>query len=77
MISPDFRRGYVEALGRHVSRGDEATLRDGYELGRRAVAEGCSAIELAAIHHDALAASLRSSRRVDAADVVAAAAAFF
>lgn len=77
MITPDFRRAYVEALGRHVSRGDEATLRDGYELGRRAVAEGCSALELAAIHHDALAASLRSTSDVEPADVVAAVSAFF
>ena len=77
MISPEFRRGYVDALGRHVGHGDEATLRDGYELGRRAVAEGCSALELAAIHHDALAASVRWQSSAEAADLVAAAAAFF
>jgi hypothetical protein len=74
---PELRRAYVTALDRHVAAADEATLRDGYELGRRAVADGCSALELAAIHHDALAASLRDRPDARPASVVAAAAAFF
>jgi hypothetical protein len=77
MISSAFRRNYVEALDRHTRRATEATLRDGYELGRRAVAEGCSALELAAIHHEALAASLPAVSDNAAADVVVAAASFF
>lgn len=72
-----FRSDYLAALQRHVRRGNEATLRAGYELGRRAVSEGVSALELAGLHHDALETSLRSGSGAAAPDVVTAAGAFF
>ena len=57
-----FRSEYVTALHLHVVERGETTLRDGYELGRRALAEGVSALDLAAIHHDALASSLTKAQ---------------
>ena len=77
ITSVRFRSEYVLALHEHVVRGDETTLRSGYELGRRAVSEGVSALDLAAVHHDALAASLGSTTPERTAEVVTAAAAFF
>jgi hypothetical protein len=72
-----FRSEYVAALHLHVVDRGETTLRDGYELGRRALAEGVSALDLAAIHHDALASSLEPIERERMPEVIAAAAAFF
>jgi hypothetical protein len=53
------RPEYADALRAHAQDPDERTLRVGYELGRRAVEEGVSALELAAVHHDVLDAALR------------------
>jgi GAF domain-containing protein len=76
VIGPELRHSYALALRRHVRAADEATLREGYELGRRAVEDRCSALELAAIHHDALVAALRET--ADPPElVVSSAAAFF
>jgi GAF domain-containing protein len=72
-----FRSEYVAALHRHMADRGETTLRDGYELGRRALAERVSALDLAAIHHDALASSLDGTRRERMPEIIAAAAAFF
>ena len=46
---------YAEALSRYLETGDEAGLEAAYALGRRAVAERRSVLELSADHHDALA----------------------
>ena len=72
-----YRSRYVVALHRHVLRGDETTLREGYELGRAAVAESVSVLDLAAVHHDALLSALEAAQPDHAAEVVTAAAAFF
>jgi signal transduction histidine kinase len=45
---------YRAALDRYISDSDEAALGQGYELGRRALAEGKSLMEIATIHHEAL-----------------------
>jgi GAF domain-containing protein len=70
------RGAYVAALREHVRRGDEATLRAGYELGRAGVADGLGTLELAAIHHDGLV-HLLHEEPADAEALVAAAGAFF
>ena len=75
--SARFRFEYAPALLEHVTHGDETTLRHGYELGRTAVADGISALDLAAIHHEALESALRATGFESASEVIAAAAAFF
>jgi signal transduction histidine kinase len=50
----DFAEEYRAALEQYISESDEAALGRGYELGRRALAEGKSLMEMAAIHHQAL-----------------------
>ena len=77
MISVGFRSDYTAALREHVLRDDEATLRHGYELGRSAVAGGVSALDVAAIHHEALESSLEAARDRRTAEIVRAAAGFF
>lgn len=48
------RAEYRAALGRFLQAGGEEGLLEGYELGRKAIAAGLSALEMAAIHHEAL-----------------------
>jgi signal transduction histidine kinase/CheY-like chemotaxis protein len=45
---------YAEALGRLLASGGEAALTDAYQLGRRALEEGVSIIDLALMHHAVL-----------------------
>jgi Phosphoserine phosphatase RsbU, N-terminal domain len=53
-----FRVAYDAAFWGYLLDPGEPTLRTAYELGRDAVAEGLSALDLAAAHHEVLAAAL-------------------
>jgi signal transduction histidine kinase len=46
---------YAEALERFLSDPCEGTLRGGYEVGRKAIADGVGILEMASIHHAAMA----------------------
>lgn len=60
-------------LARYLAQGDEAVLRQAYELGRRALAEGGGMLEMIEIHHKALAAMLqRQPKPEDSVRTVAA-----
>lgn len=54
----DLSSAYAEAFFRYLDAGDEAGLEAAYALGRRAVAERLSVLDLAAAHHDAIGALL-------------------
>jgi hypothetical protein len=73
----DFRRDYAPAFAEYRIDGGEAALRAAYELGRRAVGEGLSVLDLAAAHHDALLAALAEQTTLAEAERVAAAAGDF
>ncbi len=45
---------YVSALEEHVQSGNESTLRRAYDVGREAISEGKSLLEMATFHHIAL-----------------------
>jgi hydroxyacylglutathione hydrolase len=77
VISVGFRTEYTAALRQHVLGEDETTLRQGYELGRSAVAGGVSALDVAAIHHQALESSLETAQDRRTSEIVGAAAGFF
>jgi GAF domain-containing protein len=49
-----FRASYAETVRRQVADPGEAPLRQAYELGRAAVREDLSVLDLAAVHHDVL-----------------------
>jgi GAF domain-containing protein len=61
-IVQGYRARYREAFDRHLAAPAEETLHDAYELGRSAVREGLSVLDLAAVHHEALA---RAQQHVD------------
>ncbi len=73
----DLARSYRVAFLRYLSRGEEAALHSGYELGRSAVAARVSILELARVHHDVLLEALQGARPEDLAAVATSASQFF
>ena len=69
-------RDYRAAFLRYLPRRDEAARHSGYELGRSAVAEGISILELVRMHHQILLEVLRDIRDDDLTDVATAASEF-
>jgi hypothetical protein len=53
---PQFGHSYAQAFEAYLRDPSEATLRSAYELGREAVTRSLSVMDLATVHHDALAA---------------------
>lgn len=72
----DLARDYRAAFLRYLPRRDETARNSGYELGRSAVAEGISILELARLHHEVLLEVLRDTRAEDLTDVATAASEF-
>jgi Phosphoserine phosphatase RsbU, N-terminal domain len=56
VVEHRFRLSYAEAFEAYIREPGEDTLRRGYELGREAVTRSLSVMDLATVHHDALAA---------------------
>ena len=54
----EFLEAYRCALADHLAGIGEAALARAYELGRRAVAEGLGVLEMVALHHEALQATV-------------------
>jgi hypothetical protein len=76
MTLSEVARSYRAALLRYLPRRDEAALHSGYELGRSAVADGISMLELVRIHHDVLVTVLRESAQDELAEIAGAASDF-
>lgn len=71
------QRDYRVAFLRYVSTREEGPLAAAYELGRRAVGEGLSILELSRIHHEVFRTVIQDTRSADLDGVVEAASAFF
>jgi S-adenosylmethionine:diacylglycerol 3-amino-3-carboxypropyl transferase len=76
-VLDDLRRDYRVAFLRHLARREEAALARGYELGRSVLTQGVGLLELAQVHHEVFAETLRDSRAEDVDEVIAAASQFF
>ena len=72
-----FRRDYAPAFLQHLSVGGEPGRRAAYELGRRAVSERLSILELARIHHSVLLDALKTHRTPHELEHIARAASEF
>jgi signal transduction histidine kinase len=55
----DLERAYTQALEDYLSKGGEDALRSAYEIGRATLADGLGVLEMAAMHHAALAQVLQ------------------
>jgi serine phosphatase RsbU (regulator of sigma subunit)/anti-sigma regulatory factor (Ser/Thr protein kinase) len=72
-----FRAEYAAAFADHLSRAGETGLESAYELGRKAVTDGLSLLELAGVHHGVLADCLREAPPGKLDSVSSAATDFF
>ena len=69
------QRNYRAAFLGYLPSRDEKALHEGYQIGRSAVTDGLSILELAQVHHDVLREVLASSQeQLD--DVIAVASEF-
>ena len=57
----ELRRSYAAGLQAYLRDPNERTLRAAYELGREAVTRELDVLDLALVHHEALAAELRAA----------------
>jgi hypothetical protein len=72
----ELTRDYRVAFLLYLPRRQEAALHRGYELGRNAVADGLSILELARIHHEIFLEVLRETPPAELPEVATAASEF-
>ena len=72
-----FRRDYAPAFLQYLSEGGERGRRSAYELGRRAISEHLSILDLARIHHTVLLEVLKTHRTPRELEHIAEAASEF
>ena len=72
----DLARNYRAVFLRYLPRREEAALNGGYELGRAAVTDGVSMLEIARVHHEVLLDVLRDTRPEELTRVSTAASEF-
>ncbi len=73
----DLARDYRVAFLAYLPRRDEAALTRGYQLGRTAVAEGVSILQLAQVHHDVFLRVLTETPADQLPPIAVAASEFF
>ncbi len=69
-------RNYRTSFLRYLPRHDEVALHSGYELGRAALTDGVSVLELVRIHHQVLIDVLQDTAPNDVPELTSAAADF-
>jgi len=69
-------RNYRTAFLRYLPSRDEAALAAGYQIGRSAVSDGLTVVDLVQVHHEVLRDVLRSSTPEELDDVAVTAADF-
>ena len=72
----DVTLDYRVAFQRYLPRRSEAALTDGYDLGRRAIVQKVSMLDLVQVHHVVLTEVLADTPREDIGQVTAAAGDF-
>lgn len=70
-------RDYRAAFLRYLPRREEAALHSGYKLGRSAIADGLSILEVARVHHEVFLEVLRKTTAEELTAVATAASEFF
>lgn len=66
-VAEDYASAYAAALRGFLLAGGEGQLTAAYELGRRAVADGLTVLELSEVHHDAVLAAMAGATDADEA----------
>jgi Phosphoserine phosphatase RsbU, N-terminal domain len=73
----DLKRDYKTGLLRYLVRTDEAPLHTAYVIGRSAVTERLSILDLSRIHHEVLIEILQDTAREDLERIATSASQFF
>jgi hypothetical protein len=76
-IADALRRDYRVAFLTYLPRREEKALHAGYEIGRTAVIEGLSVLELSRIHHEVFRSALSQTPSDQVDELVEAASEFF
>jgi hypothetical protein len=71
-VAQDYRAAFL----RYLPRGDEAALHSGYLLGRGALEDGLSMLEIVRLHHESLLQVLEESRPEEVREIGSRAAEF-
>ena len=72
----NLRRNYRAAFLRYLPRREEAPLHVGYQIGRTAIADGLSILDLAQVHHEVFLEVLQDTDTPDLPRVATAASEF-
>jgi hypothetical protein len=72
----ELTRDYRVAFLLYLPRREESALHRGYELGRKAVADGVSILELARVHHEIFLEVLRETPSEELPQIATAASEF-
>jgi Phosphoserine phosphatase RsbU, N-terminal domain len=75
-VPDDLARTYRVAFLRYLDHGQEAALHRGYELGRSAVTDGVSILDVAHLHHELLREVLEEDGDADVSHIATAASEF-
>jgi hypothetical protein len=76
-VLADLQRNYRAAFLGYLPAADEGALHAGYQIGRAAVADGLSMLDLAQVHHQVLLEVLTETPAEDLAAVATSASDFF
>ena len=76
-MTPELERNYRVAFLRYLPRREEAPLHAAYEIGRSAVAQGITILDLAQLHHEVFLEVIQNTPEAELAGVTTAASEFF
>jgi len=76
-VTPELERNYRVAFLRYLPRREEAPLHAAYEIGRSAVAQGITILDLAQLHHEVFLEVIQNTPEAELAGVTTAASEFF
>jgi hypothetical protein len=76
-VSQELQRNYRVAFLRYLPRREEAPLRAAYEIGRSAVVQGITILDLAELHHQVFLEVIQNTPEAELAAVTTAASEFF
>ena len=76
-MTPELERNYRVAFLRYLPRREEAPLREAYEIGRSAVVQRITILDLAELHHDVFLEVIQNTPEAELVGVTTAASEFF
>jgi hypothetical protein len=76
-VTQELQRNYRVAFLRYLPRREEAPLRAAYEIGRLAVIQGITILDLAELHHKVFLEVIQSTPEAELAGVTTGASEFF